>query len=248
MVFTMAIGVGCCTIIRTDTIPPYENRRNVKLVEDIENATVAFLISQETDRKAYCAGVWIDKKRILTVNHCAEVIGRKILNISEETSYDATGDPIAFVNHSDADENGNILPNVLWLGKVTQVDKKRDLALITVLEPTSDHTIVSIVDGPIYPGESLHIIGHTIGLTWSYVKGNVSNIRNMQGPMTGSEFIISKVLQVSAPVWMGNSGGGAFDNNGNLVGICSWVTLKAPNISFFIHYNDIKDFLMNVNN
>ena len=248
MFLTLAIGIGCCTIIHTDTIPPYENRNNIELIENIQNATVAFLINQEKDKKAYCAGVWIDEKRILTVNHCAEVLGRKTLDISEETSYDAVGDPIVFVNHSDIDKNGDILSHVLWLGKVTQVDKKRDLALITVLEPTSAHTITSIIDRSIYPGESLHIIGHTIGLTWSYIKGNVSNTRNMQGPMTGNEFIISKVLQVSAPVWMGNSGGGAFNSDGNLVGICSWITLKAPNVSFFIHYNDIKDFLKNVNN
>jgi S1-C subfamily serine protease len=59
----------------------------------------------------------------------------------------------------------------------------------------------------------------------------------------GDQQIKAKVVQISAPIWIGNSGGGAFNSDGHLIGLSSWITLRAPSVAFFIHRDEIKNFL-----
>ena len=247
IVSMLVIGAGCCTnihnVVPHDTI---ENERNVQIVRHIEDSTVALLIGPEDDKISYCAGVWVGEKRIITANHCAEVMGRLISATPEDVEYNAKGDVIVFANRSDLNQEGSFSKNSSWIGIIEEVDKLHDLASIMVLSPTSSHSIASLAKEEIRKGEDMHIIGHTVGFKWSYTRGFVSAIRNVQGPATGESVIKSKTLQVSAPIWVGNSGGGAFNINGNLVGICSWVTTKGPNVSFFIHKEEIEDFLRRI--
>jgi S1-C subfamily serine protease len=49
-------------------------------------------------------------------------------------------------------------------------------------------------------------------------------------------------MQVSAPVWFGNSGGGAFNDEGEIVGIASFI-MKGPSLGFFIPVDSIRPFL-----
>lgn len=241
----IAIGAGCCTNMHK-SIPKNitENQRNVEAVRNIKNSTVALLIGTQDQKEAYCAGVWISNDRILTANHCAEVMGRAILDAPEEADYNAVGDIIMFANQSDVPESGFIPNENVRLGVIEGIEKRNDLALIHVIgDAIPPHFIAHLANRDINAGENLHIMGHTTGFTWSYIKGVVSAIRVMDGPLAGHQQVVTKILQVSAPVWLGNSGGGAFDDNGQLVGICSWVTRKAPNVSFFIHRDEIENFL-----
>ena len=61
--------------------------------------------------------------------------------------------------------------------------------------------------------------------------------------MNGSVPIYTKTLQISSPAWRGNSGGGAFDADGKLIGISSWVSARGPMLGFFIHRDEIEKFL-----
>jgi S1-C subfamily serine protease len=244
MLTMLVIGGGCCTNLH-DVAPKNisENERSIRLVEHIENATVTLLVGSEGNKVAYCSGVWIVDRHILTANHCAEVIGRMIAGAPEDIEYNSRGDIVVFANRSDLDEAGEIPSGVGWLGLVEDVDREHDLATISVLGKTSFHTIALMTEEKIRTGDIVHVFGHTAGFVWTYAKGVVAATRNMQGPIMGNDIVKSKVLQVSAPIWVGNSGGGAFDSDGRLIGICSWVTLKAPNVSFFIHRDEIRRFL-----
>lgn len=240
----LAIGAGCCTSFRTvpaSTIN--EEQKNVDVAQYVQNAVVALVVGPEDDKTAYCAGVWVDNNTILTANHCAEVIGRTIFRVSEDLPYNAVGDAIAFVNFSDMSENGQLPEGTPWLGMVQKVDTGKDLATIHVLSVTSKHTIASIASGPLLAGQSVHVVGHTLGLPWTYTRGYAAATRAAEGPSIGDQSVIAKVLQVSAPVWVGNSGGGAFDSTGRLIGICSWVNTRGPNLSYFIHRDEILKFL-----
>lgn len=236
----LAISAGCCTSV-TLREASQVNKKSA-IVDQIQNAVVAFVISPDGEKTPYCAGVWIDNEHILTAAHCAEITGRTLFSIDVEESYDAVGDLIVFINKKDL-INDEIPQNLVWLGVVKKVDKRRDLALIRSISATSSHTIAPLALKDIEIGESIHIVGHPIGLFWSYINGDVSAIRHNDGPTLGKQQIKSKVIQVSAPIWVGNSGGGAFNYDGYLIGLCSWITLRAPNIGFFIHRDEIKDFL-----
>ena len=84
------------------------------------------------------------------------------------------------------------------------------------------------------------IVGHTTGLWWTYIEGDVSSSRTHVGKF-------SKLLQISSPAWFGNSGGGAFNEDGKLVGISSWIYTKAPMVTFFVHGDVIRSFLVKNN-
>ena len=239
LMLTLVIGAGCCA--KSPVNSPKLSTAN-DVISNIENATVALVMGAPGEKEPYCAGVWIDNTKILTANHCAETLGRKIFDVSENENYDATGDPIVFINYSDLVDN-EIPKEVAWVGIIESVDKIRDIAVIKTSIQTSYHTTVRMVNRKINRGEKVHIIGHTLGLSWSYSGGNVAAERIVEGPYLGDKPINSKVLQISAPVWMGNSGGGVFDENGDLIGICSWITLRAPSVAFFIHVEEIQKSL-----
>lgn len=143
-----------------------------------------------------------------------------------------------FLNHSDAIDE-EVAQDKVWIGVVEKFDKELDLATVKPLGETSSHRIAKIIQEPINAGQLLHIVGHTVGITWSYSRGYVANSRKIEGPNA----VVINTIQASAPVWKGNSGGGAFDSDGHLVGICSWIDTRAPNISFFIHHDEILKFL-----
>ncbi|MBI3099028.1 MAG: trypsin-like peptidase domain-containing protein [Planctomycetes bacterium] len=70
-------------------------------------------------------------------------------------------------------------------------------------------------------GETLFAIGNPEGLGWSYTQGVVSSLRTLE--TEGGEVI---VIQTQTPLNPGNSGGGLYDKDGNLVGINTWTRDK----------------------
>lgn len=234
----LAIGSGCCTSAKIISAPRSSEETSLETVSTIRESTVALITGKKGERSAYCAGVWIEDKKILTAGHCVEMAGRKITDTPPWENYDPVGDVIMFLNHSDAIDE-EVAQDKVWIGVVEKFDKELDLATVKPLGETSSHRIAKIIQEPINAGQLLHIVGHTVGITWSYSRGYVANSRKIEGPNA----VVINTIQASAPVWKGNSGGGAFDSDGHLVGICSWIDTRAPNISFFIHHDEILKFL-----
>jgi S1-C subfamily serine protease len=82
-------------------------------------------------------------------------------------------------------------------------------------------------------------MGHPLGLFWSYSRGQVAAIRFRA---FGDEEAMSWV-QATAPVSPGNSGGGLFDEDGSLIGICHGVLTKGQSLNLFVHPDYIRKFL-----
>jgi S1-C subfamily serine protease len=88
---------------------------------------------------------------------------------------------------------------------------------------------------PVSVSDDVQIVGHTSGLVYTYVKGVISAERESE---EGHHW-----YQVSAPAFRGNSGGGVFSKDGKLIGICSQLWLRAPNVIFFVDRDSILKFL-----
>jgi S1-C subfamily serine protease len=78
-------------------------------------------------------------------------------------------------------------------------------------------------------GETVYSVGTPGGLERSFGQGLISGRRQWEGV---------RIVQNSAPSWFGSSGGGLFDERGNLVGITTAISAVAANMSFSIAAED----------
>jgi len=225
--------VGCCAGANLSTDishpkvnspPPTELEAKSKRIKFINGATVA-LVTPVSDSFfiASCTGVWVSKGLLLTAAHCVDDDSAPVFRYATEKDF----------------EKMQARPALLIARS-----KEKDLALL-VTDPSTrpEHEIAAIEESSVpSTGDVVDIVGHPVGYTWTYTRGYVSAIRdNAKGPLTTE----MKILQISAPIWMGNSGGGAFNEKGNLIGICSWISKNGPQLAFFIHIDEIKTFLHN---
>jgi len=219
--FAIAL-MGCvCARPNIKTSSQDEGRKN--FIRDLESRTVALVTDDGSGKlKPYCSGVWIDGEKFLTAAHC---VNNKLLSF--------------YMTKEDLEAGNTLSDGTLKLASLIKISERDDLALFLVPNKISKEPIQISKDDP-WVGMRLHIIGHTSGMWWSYIEGLIS-------ASTKSTINENRVgsIQVSAPVWMGNSGGGAFDEQGRLVGLCSWMIVSAPNISFFIPASVIENFLKN---
>jgi S1-C subfamily serine protease len=114
-----------------------------------------------------------------------------------------------------------------------------DLAIIDARPPVTP-VVASLSQDPIEVGTWVDIIGHPIGYEWSYARGWVSAYRPFE---RNTHRLPMLTLQVAGPISPGNSGGGAFDASGRLVGIASYMDVRLNGMAFFVHRDAIRQFL-----
>lgn len=188
---------------------------------ELEKTTVALVFNEKNILSPFCSGVWIGKKEILTAHHCVKLhLEKKIENVNYKTLFDKT----AKAKNS----------------KILVFDEGADLAILRADPDNLDPHPIAVLADEAWDGQHVNIVGHTMGLWWSYIDGIISSTR-----ITTDDFGKPKmILQISSSIWKGNSGGGAWDDQGRLVGIASFIFNKAPMISFFIHHEHIKQLLV----
>ena len=104
--------------------------------------------------------------------------------------------------------------------EILSVDEKTDLGIIKLkLADGEKLPYASVADSSkAVMGQSVAVVGNPLGVGLSFSYGNVSHPNRDIGERGGN------FIQIDATVNPGNSGGGLFDSEGNLLGI---VTLKA---------------------
>ena len=100
-----------------------------------------------------------------------------------------------------------------YTAKVIGTDPKTDLALIKV-DGKSDFAYVSFEDHAPRVGDWVVAVGNPFGLGGTVTAGIVS----AEGRDIGSN-VYDNYIQIDAPINKGNSGGPAFDTNGNVIGV-----------------------------
>lgn len=238
------LNFNCCTY-QTNHQIYYKDKKS--LVQHLENSTVVILRKYTDDQsyKTSCAGVWVSNDRILTARHCAEV------EIEDKNSLlspmnDLTKLPGVIMAYKTHDQ----IDNTFKLGK----SNKPHFALVIAYDPQSDLALLETIDHPdheniiisseeIFDGEDVNIVGHTNGMEYTYFPGVVASAQRMMSPF-GIEW---KLIQVAAPLFGGNSGGGIFDSDGKLIGITSFIRTNVPNMGFAVHNQVILQFLKQEN-
>lgn len=243
----LAFLAGCCTHTISSKFPPeltYQDRFTEKLVQHLEKSTVV-LLQKDIANGTYsslCAGVWITQSKFLSARHCAEneITGPldELLGLPVDLRK-LPGIVMPYKTHAEFEEKFKIGSSKKpHFAVVTAYDPKSDLVLLDSIDAV-DHDIASIYYGKIFDGQNLLIVGHTTGMEYTVFQGMVSKNKRVTKPF--GEFW--ETIQISAPIASGNSGGGAFDLDGNLLGICSYTRGNGINQGFFIHRDAILDFL-----
>jgi hypothetical protein len=223
------------------------NKEPSAYIKHIGASTVALVMQVDTEDgdtvyHSYCTGVWVGPQTILTAHHCvqgaAEFITQKKEGLEEGTPLDVMGTPIHFTLENEVMGVGEE-PSAMHLGKVVFDDEDHDLALVKAVgKAIPMHDVATLADQSPAIGDKIHIVGHQKGLYWTYMEGTVAAYRDELG---GSD-VMGPWMQLEAPVWFGNSGGGAFNSDGELIGIASRIA-KAPSVAYYVHVDSIRKLL-----
>ncbi len=194
------------------------------MIAELEDETVALYTL--TSVHPVCTGVWIGDRSILTAAHCA----------SEDVL-----EPLFFSLYS---EHVGLFMEPLRKHsmELVRIDTVHDLALYhSGIFDTPKHHSATVSSRIPSVGETLHFEGHTRGLAWSYKRGWVSAYRGATD-LSGDSEVRGPWMQISGPISNGDSGGGAYNEQGYLVGICSRMP-NAPNMVFYVYLPTIRKFL-----
>jgi tetratricopeptide (TPR) repeat protein len=117
-------------------------------------------------------------------------------------------------------KQGNAFHNVVGL---THVDSDNDIAILKLEK--GKYPAVRIADpDKVKVGETVYAIGSPEGLENTMSQGIVSGIRKINQGMS--------IIQMTAPISKGSSGGPIFNSRGEVVGISTFLVADTQNINF----------------
>jgi S1-C subfamily serine protease len=225
MIVLMVLGLVSCCRGEGMRVKVVKN-----LVLDLQNSTVMIVGEGRQGWEVRCSGVWIDGSRFLTARHC----------VADNEELAKPGMLVRFkvrreINIKKMEVS---LGEARW-GLVRAVGREDDLALVSAIDGIGDGMGVELgVElGKVLVSDHVIVIGHTGGLPYNYLEGVVTGEREDM-LVEGDKF-----LSVAVSGSNGNSGGGVFDKDGRLVGICSFLLRAAPGHVFFVHVDKIREFL-----
>lgn len=109
-------------------------------------------------------------------------------------------------------------------------DRERDLVLLKV-EDTHTQPLTYGDSDNVQTGETVFAVGNPQGLEGTFSQGIVSSIRNIRS---------DKVLQITAPISPGSSGGPVLNRNGEVIGVSVATFRGGQNLNFAIPSNYLR--------
>ena len=116
---------------------------------------------------------------------------------------------------------------------ITAVDTERDLVILKILVPGPKVVLVSDSD-TVQVGELVYAVGNPRGLEGTFSQGIISSIRKV-----GTD----KILQLTAPISPGSSGGPVLNNKGQVIGVSVATFRGGQNLNFAIPSNYLKKLM-----
>lgn len=117
---------------------------------------------------------------------------------------------------------------------VVGYDVQKDLALIKISNNIGKE--VSYKSSSVDIGQKIFAIGNPLGLEGTISDGIVSGLRSVDGV---------NMLQISAPISPGNSGGPVVDENGDVIGVATYTYAEGQNLNFAVPVKYVRELLAN---
>jgi len=122
-----------------------------------------------------------------------------------------------------------------WRAEVSGLDEANDLARLTVLMRHGETFDLPVAPGrpsrTLKVGERVYAIGAPRGLEQTLTEGLVSGLPSAAG---------QTLVQTSAAISGGSSGGGLFDHRGSLIGITAMYLRESQNLNFAIPADSVE--------
>jgi hypothetical protein len=118
--------------------------------------------------------------------------------------------------------------------EVLAVDEARDLAIVRVDAAELGVLVLGDSDA-VHAGDAVVAIGHPLGLEDTVSNGLVSAVRVLDPALT--------VLQISAPIAPGSSGGPLFSDRGEVIGVATAFSTEGQNLNFGVPARYLRDLL-----
>lgn len=172
-----------------------------------------------------------EKMKILTAAHVVVDLRGKWLEMVLTTDYDKDFQIQASLAYS----------NKLKVLKVVKVDKEDDLAILEGVEDeVADGAYVKVSNDFPNIGDPIWVIGSPLMEEGTLTTGVISNM-NRADPQR-------KLYRISAPIFFGNSGGGVFNANMELVGVANSIHIivfmvTVPGAGYCVSLERIRKFL-----
>jgi S1-C subfamily serine protease len=252
MVAFALLVLGACRPLPPRTLPDMRTA-----AERAEDRSVAIL---RDETHARCGGTWISPTTILTAFHCVSDAGKpkgvdelqamlaELGVVADIPEWDPTGQTVFY-----SDRAGTAAqPYTSYDAIVMKFDRKNDLALLsTGLEHRPmHHDTADLSTRNIHDGDEVDVVGSTVGLPFTYLHGWVAATRpaDDEKPFKTLELAVAGVNH-------GNSGGGAFDDHGDIIGLADFMLAsrsgfggEVQGIAFFVHRDVIAAFLASPEN
>ena len=173
-----------------------------------------------------------------------KALGSTVLLVLE----DANGQPMSlgsgfFVREGEIASNLHVVEGASWgyakvVGQKTKydiegvsgIDLERDLVLLKISAPETLPLSLGNSDS-VQVGEPVYAVGNPQGLEGTFSQGIVSSIREV-----GSD----KLLQITAPISPGSSGGPVLNSKGEVIGVSVATFRGGQNLNFAIPSNYLK--------
>lgn len=240
------VFIGCCQ--NADL--------RVPVVDRDKSQTAALVEEMDGNSGIICSAVWVNSDTMITARHCVQgarqtrflaslptpqdrmlvVMLGLVPTFTDEELLDTTmfyfvEDEYPMDGHATAKHNASVIAS----------DKQKDLAILKAVGEVPRHVSAPIIQKVPETGATVSIVGHTRGLGWNYIPGTISRVRMIEKEGDDDETSTGTYVHIIALIAQGNSGGGAFDSHGCLVGIASF--MGSPGQAFFVHPQTILEFL-----
>ena len=140
--------------------------------------------------------------------------------------------------------------------EIVYVEEKNDIAILKIID-TAKNTYPFVKLGnsnDVKVGQNIYAIGSPLGFEYSISEGIVAALRNNEkvsftdpDTYTLIEKTFDKVIQITAAISPGNSGGALFSGKGEVVGITTYSYGFYGNLNFAIAINSFNSVIKNIN-
>ena len=121
---------------------------------------------------------------------------------------------------------------VLGVPRIVAIDPDHDLALLDV-DPKAPLPTLPLGDSDkVEAGDPVLAIGNPLGLGYTVSDGLISSVRQFSEDVT--------LLQISAPISQGSSGGPLFNPYGEVIGVATAIFAEGQNLNFGVPSNYVR--------